>query len=117
MQVLKSFNIPLYRGKLVVMLTDDKQFIKQYIPDFDNNSIYAHTINAPFKGKDGYYIILNPKNRCRKIYAGTIAHEALHVTSFLFDNRGLKLDMNNDEAQAYLLEWIVDIVFDVINKY
>ena len=116
MQVLKSFNIPLYRGKLIVILTDDKQFIKQYITDFDDSSIYAHTINTPFKCKDGYYIILNPKNRYRKIYAGTIAHEALHVTSFLFDNRGLKLDMNNDEAQAYLLEWIVDKVFEVINK-
>ncbi len=38
----------------------------------------------------------------------TIAHEALHtVNSILFD-RGVEVSTKNDEAQAYLLSWVVD---------
>ena len=37
---------------------------------------------------------------------GTIAHEATHVVSYIFDYIGQDLDAVNDEAQAYLTGYI-----------
>jgi len=42
---------------------------------------------------------------------GTISHEAFHITSFIMKRIGIKPDVNNDEAQAYLLSWIVEQVY------
>ena len=37
-----------------------------------------------------------------------IAHEATHLTNILFKDFGFKLDVDNDEPQAYLLAWFVE---------
>ena len=37
-----------------------------------------------------------------------LAHEALHAVNYLFDVRDYKPDLKNDEAQTYLLEWVID---------
>lgn len=36
----------------------------------------------------------------------TIVHESVHLCNMVLDNVGVKLDPHNDEAQAYLTEWI-----------
>lgn len=38
--------------------------------------------------------------------AGTVAHEACHLTNFVFDYISHDLDLVNDEAQAYLLGYL-----------
>lgn len=45
-----------------------------------------------------------------------LAHEAVHVCNYVFDNVGIKLDADNDEAQAYLIGWIVDEMLKFINN-
>jgi hypothetical protein len=47
---------------------------------------------------------------------GTIAHEAFHVSSFIMKRVGINPDVNNDEAQAYLLSWIVEQVYTEYKK-
>jgi len=42
---------------------------------------------------------------------GTIAHEALHATNRILYHVGVDPDHNNDEAQAYLLSYIVDEIY------
>jgi hypothetical protein len=37
-----------------------------------------------------------------------MVHEAVHVVNFIFEECGIKLDTNNDEAQAYLTSWIFE---------
>jgi hypothetical protein len=51
------------------------------------------------------------KNNTRAVTHGTIAHEAIHAANFLFGDRGIVLDADNDEAFAYFTEWIVDQVY------
>lgn len=40
--------------------------------------------------------------------AGTIAHEAAHYTHKLLDYVGVKHDRHNDEAECYMLGWVVE---------
>ena len=111
----KSVQIPLYRARLIIVLTNSNDQIKKLIPEFEGD-IYAHTYMANFRGKDGYYCILNFHNNYREIYHGVIAHEACHISSFLLDNRGVKADFNNDEPVAYLIEWLTDEIYSYVNK-
>jgi hypothetical protein len=39
---------------------------------------------------------------------GVIVHECVHARSFVFKHHGMKLDVENDEAEAYYLEKLVD---------
>mgnify|MGYP006876405293 CR=1 FL=1 len=46
---------------------------------------------------------------------GIIAHESLHVTNGILDKCGVWPDHKNDEAQAYLLKWVVNQVTEFYN--
>ncbi len=113
---IKAINIPLYRGKLVIIITDSAKQVKKHIPEFDDAYLYAHSYWAKFKKSQGYYIILNFKNPYRKIHHGTIAHEAVHTAHFIMKDRGIIDSFENDEAKAYLVEWITDQVYKVIKN-
>jgi len=113
---IKSLNIPLYRGKFIVVITKSPAKIKKYIPDFDDENIYAHSYYANYKKKQGFYIILNFKSQFGKVNHGTIAHEAVHTAHFIMKSRGIIEGFDNDEAEAYLVEWITDQVYKFIKK-
>ncbi len=47
----------------------------------------------------------------------TMAHEATHMVNFVFQERGIKLDADNDEAQAYYMSFIVDLAVEALLEY
>jgi len=51
-----------------------------------------------------------------KVSVGTIAHECKHIVNFIFEARGIKLDLNNDEPECYLLEWLVNKIYSIIKN-
>ena len=57
-----------------------------------------------------YFIVCDTHN------IGNIYHEALHAANDLLDVVGFKFSYDNDEPQAYLMEYIGDLVLNVINK-
>lgn len=112
---VKHTTIPIYRGSLIVLLTNDVEEVKKYCPEFSKQDIYAHAVNASFDGIDGYFIILNPKSEYRQLTHGVIAHEVLHVVNMISINRGIECDLNNDEPIAYLTEWVCDFVYSALH--
>ena len=48
-----------------------------------------------------------------QITPGLIAHEACHVVNAVFKSKGVELDLEQDEPQAYLLGWVVDEIHKV----
>lgn len=47
----------------------------------------------------------------------TVAHEFIHVCNFIFKSRGLKLDVDNDEAFAYLHTYLMDEYIKYAKKH
>jgi hypothetical protein len=45
-----------------------------------------------------------------------LTHECLHAANFLFAQRGQEISVKNDEAQAYLVQWIFAQCFACIKK-
>ncbi len=44
----------------------------------------------------------------KKPTASIIAHESVHIKNKIFNHCHVELDINNDEPEAYLLDWIVE---------
>ncbi len=109
--------MPLYRGKLVIMLTNDKEQLQKYIPDFEDKEPYAHALLINWKGTQGFVIVLNFENSFRKIHNGTITHEVIHATHFIAQERGIEADFLNDEPITYLAEFITDEIYKLMTKH
>lgn len=108
---IKITSIPLYGGIFGIIVSNDVTAIREHISEFDaenSNTVFGHTFLTPYDGKESYFIVLNPKYEYKKLTQGTIAHEALHVTTFVLNNRGININIDNDEAAAYFLDWVVD---------
>jgi len=116
MEKIKVINIPIYGGKLVVMLTNNSQFVRKYYPDFEDDYVYAHAINYTYKGNRAYYVVLNPDYKGVKVTRGVVAHEAHHIVTYLFHYKGILYDPANDEPFSYMLEWVVERIHEVLDK-
>lgn len=69
---------------------------------------------------DGTFLILlagydNPKGP--QFSAGTIAHEAGHAARFVLSRAGVDLDFENDEPEAYLTGWLVNVIHALLEKH
>lgn len=114
----KVLPIPIYSGCLIIINSNSKERVSKNITDWvkDKNDIYASAWHTNYNGYDGYAVILNFQNENNKITHGAIAHEALHLTNYLADLRGIIADFNNDEPLTYLLAWIVDQIYIFIEE-
>lgn len=103
--------VPIYPGKLVVVLSDDFDIVMDKYKlsrDGSFNTCYGLACNIT----GGYLVILteHPSHN-------TIAHEALHITHMILDHVGVKADYSNDEADCYLLGWVIGEIYKGIEKY
>ena len=111
--IYKRISIPLYHQTLHIAICNDveKEIAEVNKKFYVNTDRYDFSAYAEATGQH-HLILLNKKNLTDEIFAiSTIAHEALHITSFIMKRVGIKPDVNNDEAQAYLLSWIVGQVY------
>jgi hypothetical protein len=102
-----------------IVITDSKyEYQKVYIDNFSHDEVYGHSIQTAAKGSDRtrFVMVLNFNDR-HKITHGVIAHEALHITSFILDYVNQDFDHNNHECFTYLCQWITDQVYTFLDKH
>ena len=111
--ISKKVRIPLYGGSLFVMIADDyekekNELHKDWQPE--RNDFMGHSEG----NGNTYVVILNKKYIRNEIdLVSIIAHEADHITSFIFKRVGIKLDLDNDEPHAYLLGYLVEQIYKI----
>ena len=111
--ISKKVRIPLYGGSLFVMIAYDyekekNELHKDWQPDRSDFMGYSEG------NGNTYVVILNKKYIRNEIdLVSTIAHEADHIVSFIFKRNGIKLDLDNDEPHAYLLDYIVGQIYGI----
>ena len=114
--IKKKIEIPIYLGYLVIIVTDDfKKIIKKYniasSSDPNDHDYSAITFRLYKKRISNYYCVLR-----KKASPGAIAHEAKHIVNKIFQDRGINLDIVNDENETYLLGWIVNQIYKILKK-
>jgi hypothetical protein len=95
----KKIKIPLYFGTLTLIQTEDfKAIEKKY------NLTTTECCDAiTFEVGEEVIVLFGAETS-----ASLMAHEAVHVTSIVFTNVGIKGDLDNDEPFAYFLGWVVE---------
>jgi hypothetical protein len=113
--IRKKFKVPIYFGYLEVYVSDDwKATSDKYnlkITDKYVNGYDGLADGITYKnGLNRYWIIVTPKTS-----VSTLAHESVHIASFIFLNAGVIADYNNDEPYAYMVGWIFNKVYKTFN--
>lgn len=97
--IKKRIQIPIYGDELVlIQINADK--IMSTDPTISGAFAYA------IEEEDHYIIVFT-----NTVSPGIIAHECLHIVHMIMESKGFICDLANDEAECYLLGWIVDECF------
>jgi len=120
--VTKSFEIPLYFGRLAILFADSDITIADYYKDCEDNwkLKYGHTyrVNEEVDGKStrAYLVAFHLKNSYSNLTHGVISHEALHAVNMILDFAGVEPCDKSEEAYAYLMTWVVDSIYSVVKS-
>jgi len=116
MKYKKIFKVPIYKGKFAVCIGDNIHEAGEAIGLRLTESAEGFLALAVSKENNkGVWAVLFPKE---SIYLhGAIAHEAKHIVNYIFADRGVLLDTENDEAECYFLGWVVDRIYEAIQQY
>lgn len=132
----KKFQLPLYQGSkrsaLHVIITDEynwnktckklRSYSDQELELGQYKEMAACAIDLEKNGSMTFFIVLT---KDRGLDFNTLSHEAIHIKNKIWKSRGIKLDVNNDEPEAYFMGWLMEklsgillneIVEEEINK-
>lgn len=100
----KKLNIPLYKGGLVLLQVENLSSIeKKYNLTSTLGFEAVCFVNDEEEGSFNCVIAFEGKPKPE-----IVAHECLHFVNQLCLKYHITHDVNNDEAQAYLLTWAVE---------
>lgn len=104
----KRIKVPIYGGELVIKLVKNWKKV---------NKKFGFEIGDDWDGVT-FRSIENNQYFCNVYFLGkpsisTMVHESVHAVNDIFKYRHAKLDIDNDEHQAYFTEW----VFTQIENY
>lgn len=113
--------IPIYGGDFSLIFTNDADICEEKFKGFEEGFVYAHALKrvepSNIKGyeKNHYRIVLN-LHYIEWMTHGSIAHEASHITNWIMKAKGIQWDPDNDEAQNYLLLYIVNLIYSHLEE-
>ena len=98
----KIIKIPIYHWKLHIIKWDLEKIGKKY--NLHNIQNYDAVTFALYWKSWDYHIFICFSNNIENTI---IAHECCHWVNLIFKYNWIKIDLDNDEPQAYLLGWLV----------
>jgi hypothetical protein len=103
----KTIDIPIYTGKLTMFLDKDLSFIEA---EYKTTSLKDY--GAVVLNNHRHYIVAFTDKK----HLSNIAHEAVHIKNSIFTDCGIQLDLANDEAEAYLVGWLFEQIYEFFNE-
>lgn len=97
--IKKIIDIPIYQCKLTIILDKDLKYITKTYNTIDLSNYGAITMRIPNRHSE--YVVAFEYNE-----GSIIAHEVTHLVNYIFEDKNIKLDIINDEPQAYLTGWL-----------
>lgn len=111
----KFIKIPIYPGQLVVIVTqsvkDGADYLKLGFQEEDINHWGAFTAKRTFNGQRQFAVVLTPETSIEMI-----VHECVHLKNMIFDFIGQDPDLDNDEAECYLIQWLFNQAYKVYDQ-
>lgn len=116
--VNKNIKVPIYEQYIQIVICENVEEEIHLVRKKFPTRIERFEFSGYSEGIGKFnLLLLNKKYLTDKPFAiSTIAHEAFHITNFIMKRVGINPDVNNDEAQAYLLSWIVEQTYKEYEK-
>ena len=113
-----EIDIPIYPFRFWIITTDDfKKANEKYLSsdlEFNDHEHEAYAFFDP--QKDGSTIIGVMFKEGELAYS-IIVHEMVHVVNYIFHFASVKPDLDNDETQAYLSQWVFETIIKTLKKH
>lgn len=118
---IKKIREPIYGVSITFICKEEKKKVVEYLKKITGKDYEDYWEGGggffvrPHGNKFNYYIIITDSgdNKWEKV----LSHEALHVTSRVLRDRGLKLSDNSEEAFTYYIAWIVQECSSIYKNY
>ena len=103
--------VPIYKATVEVYICDESKDISETMKrlyDYDHDSTYTDAISMriAYKSKLAFCLFLVDG----KTKVSQIAHESLHLAWYILDHCNVEVDKHNQEALAYLIEYLCEEV-------
>lgn len=103
--ILHEFDLGIYPRKLWIAISKDSFKNKLYnIPDFNEN-YFAETMDT-YDKKTGDLGVFIRFGNIKDVTCKLICHESAHAAMHIFKTIGAKVDYDNSEPFAYLVDFI-----------
>lgn len=105
----KSFIVPIYDFKVEVVVFDDLSEAQKRYPEFMSEGTKACTVE--------YFNCSKVKVIVPSYKYASVVHELEHAKNLIWKAKGYKSHEDNDEVDAYLIEYLYDRVDKIIRKH
>ena len=105
----KTIDIPIYCGKLTMILDKDLSFIEKKYKTYPLGDYGAITLKVP---EYRNYVVAFTDAQ----HLSNIAHEVVHLKNYIFSDCQMKSDSENDEHEAYLTGWLFDEIYKFLKN-
>jgi len=107
MLMRKKIKIPIYNTDLLII--KDEPFDKL---ELEFNLQMEQSYEAiTFEFNNQIVVCFNGK-----VSLNVLVHESVHICNFLYYRIGAVKELHNDEHEAYITAWIVEKIYECINK-
>ena len=106
----KTIDIPIYCGKLTMILSNDLSCIEKKYKTTSLEDFGAVTLKDENKYRNYVVAFTDPT------HLSNIAHEVVHIKNYIFLDCNMMLDRINDEAEAYLAGWLFDQIYNFLQQ-
>lgn len=107
---IKTIDIPIYCGKLTIIIDNDLTFIEKKYKTISLENFGAVTLKDESKYRH-YVAAFTDAN-----HLSNIAHEIVHIKNHIYLDCAMQLDRHNDEPEAYLTGWLFDEIYNFIKN-
>ena len=101
----KNITIPIYNISTMLVEVDNTQELNDKL---DLDLTIKHLLGVTFIRKKDDLLILVLNVNHKDLNHGGVAHECVHAAIRICTFLEIKLDKNNHEPLAYLVDWLVD---------
>lgn len=112
---ITKISIPIYCGYLRIVVNEDLyEAAKAVGVDDEGNELndFGAFVTTSKIGPHSCFNVFFRPNVCHML----IAHEVVHLVNAIYVERHIKLDVLNDEPQAYLTGWITEQIYKTLKK-
>jgi hypothetical protein len=108
MKKAHTFQSDLYKENFIFL----PAFTQRQINSFTKNNKIEPIDISSCEGQTicfNDFIVIWSKHKDRSIESlSTLVHECVHAANMILDHKGIPMSLENDESQAYLVEWLFE---------